>query len=350
MTPRLPVLRRSDFSLEDHQKELRDTVAQFVDKECPSALVRDADPLAFDRDLWSKVLGLRVATMALPTPAGGDGAGLVELALVVEELGRCIAPVPLVDHAVALRVLAATRGAGALDRRLGAEAPTTLALRPHLDGEQQLLPAGAVADAAVVLRGRELLLVEYDAPAPLAKTLGGAPLGSRDVGAGDVTVLANGFEAVEAFETALREWKTLTSALLVGVARGALDVTVQYANERIAFGVPIGTFQALSHPLADVRIAIEGTRRLAWRAAWYGDHEPSSAGLHASIAFLRACETANFAASQGIHTQGGFGFTLESDLHLYFRRAKSWSLVAGDPRAELARIADSSFGAGGKCD
>ena len=121
-------------------------------------------------------------------------------------------------------------------------------------------------------------------------------------------------------------------------------MTVVYANERVAFGVPIGTFQALSHPLADVRIAIEGTRHLVWRAAWYLDNEPGAADLHVAVAYLRACQTAELATARGIHTQGGFGFTLESDLHLYFRRAKTWPLVAGDPRRELVEIADIAFG------
>ncbi len=139
----------------------------------------------------------------------------------------------------------------------------------------------------------------------------------------------------------------LISAALIGLAKGALDISVQYANDRIAFGVPIGTFQALSHPLADVAGSVATGRRLVWKAAWYLDHEPDRAAANVSIAYLYACESANKSPSVGIHTQGGFGFTLESDMQLYFRRAKGWVLVAGDPDAELLAIADAMYGPAG---
>jgi alkylation response protein AidB-like acyl-CoA dehydrogenase len=189
------------------------------------------------------------------------------------------------------------------------------------------------------------VLVEPAGPVALLDTIGGLPLGRFDLGGHRrSSVLATGAPARDAFVRAQLEWKVLVAASLVGLARGALDVAVSYANERVAFGVPIGTFQAISHPLADARIAVEGARRMVWRAAWYLDHEPDLATLPVLTAYVHACETATFAASQGIHTQGGFGFTLESELHLYFRRAKSWCLVAGDPRAELAAIADLALG------
>jgi alkylation response protein AidB-like acyl-CoA dehydrogenase len=188
-----------------------------------------------------------------------------------------------------------------------------------------------------------LVLSEQEEPIELVDSLGGSALGRRDLGRGRTTVLARA-AAAESHARARREWQVLTAAALVGLAAGALDATVEYANERMAFGVPIGTFQALSHPLVDVRTAIEGSRRLVWRAAWFLDHEPVAADLPVAIAYLYACETAQRATAQGIHTQGGFGFTLESVLHLYFRRAKTWPLVAGDPRRELADIADLAFG------
>jgi alkylation response protein AidB-like acyl-CoA dehydrogenase len=340
----LPVLRHRDYSLDDVQVDLRDTMAQFFERECPSTVVRDVDPLGFDPKLWAKVRDVGLLTMSLPEAVGGDGAGLVELVLALEESGRRIAPVPLVEQVVALRALAATGDTAGLDAYLG-DRVVTFAPRPQFGTEARLVPNAAIADAVVGLVDGDLVVVELDAPAPLADTIGGAPLGWCDLAAPMTrTVLAQGADAQVQFERARMEWKLAMAAALVGLARGALDITVQYANERFAFGVPIGTFQALSHPLADVRIAVEGTRRLLWRAAWYLDHEPDLAPMHVLIAFLRACETANFAPSQGIHTQGGFGFTLESDLHLYFRRAKAWPLVAGDPNAELTTIADLAFG------
>jgi alkylation response protein AidB-like acyl-CoA dehydrogenase len=126
-----------------------------------------------------------------------------------------------------------------------------------------------------------------------------------------------------------------------------LDLAVQYAKDRMAFGVPIGTFQAIAHPLADVASAVEGARHLVWKAAWLADHEPERAPVEMEMAYLHACRTADRATKVGIHTQGGFGFTLESDMQLYFRRAKSAALLAGDPRARLAAIADLLYGPAG---
>ena len=341
----LPALRRSHYSLDDVQTELRDTMAQFFERECPTTVVRDADPLGFDPKLWAKVREVGLVSMSVPESAGGDGAGLVELVLALEESGRRLAPVPLVEHVVAVRALAAGDPVSELDAYLGGERIVTFAPRQQRSGEAHLVPNAAVADAVVGMVDGDLVLVDLDTPVSPADTIGGSPLGWCELGAQTSrTVVARGSEARARFDRALLEWKLATAAALVGLARGALDITVQYANERFAFGVPIGTFQALSHPLADVRIAIEGSRRLVWRAAWYLEHEPEVAPLHISIAYVRACETATFAPSQGIHTQGGFGFTLESDLHLHFRRAKAWPLVAGDPSAELLTVADLAFG------
>jgi alkylation response protein AidB-like acyl-CoA dehydrogenase len=128
------------------------------------------------------------------------------------------------------------------------------------------------------------------------------------------------------------------------VAQGALDLAIAYAKDREAFGVPIGAFQAIAHALADVAVGIEGSRHLAWRAAWYCDHEPHAADEPALVASLHARDVANRAASVGIHVQGGFGFTLESDLQLYFRRAKGWTVVSGDVHADLLALGDLRYG------
>ncbi len=125
------------------------------------------------------------------------------------------------------------------------------------------------------------------------------------------------------------------AAVQTGVGQGALDLAIEYANERRAFGVPIGTFQAISHSIVDVAIGVQGSRRLHRRAAWFADHEPGEATAQILIAYLYARDVANRAATTGIHVQGGFGFTLESDLQLYFRRAKGWTLASGDPYDDL---------------
>jgi alkylation response protein AidB-like acyl-CoA dehydrogenase len=156
--------------------------------------------------------------------------------------------------------------------------------------------------------------------------------------------VAEGAAAHDAWAWLRVDWKILTAATLVGVAQGALDEAAGYAKERTAFGVPIATFQALSHPMADAAIGTETARRLARKAAWYADHEPEAAPRLASMALLHAAEVANRTAHLAIHVLGGIGFTLEAAPHLFFRRAKGLVLVGGDPQRELQVIADLAYG------
>ncbi len=356
------VLRRQDFSLSAEQHDLVSVFAAFFEKECPSSRVRDAEPGGFDRALWDQMLGLGVLTMGIPEASGGDGASLVDLALVAEQCGAAVAPVPLVDATVGARVLAAS---GVEHDALPTSVlptsvlptsvlPTsvlpTVALQPLVEGRRQLVPSGAVAGVIVGLESDRLVRFDLHRPLVGVSNLAGAPLAWFDSSTprASRTVLAEGDDAVARHARAVLEWKVLMAATQTGVAQRALDLAVQYAKEREAFGVPIGTFQAISHPIADVAIGVEGSRRLTHRAAWYLDHEPGEATRHVLMASVCAAEVANLAASRGVHVLGGLGFTLESDLQLLFRRAKGWSLVAGDPHAELQRLGDVLYGACGE--
>lgn len=157
-------------------------------------------------------------------------------------------------------------------------------------------------------------------------------------------VLLSGNAAVEAFERARREWRLLMAGALVGLAQRSLEIAVEHARERIAFGVPIGSFQAVAHPLVDVAMATEIARRISWKAAWWADEDAATERHLIPMAYLAAEEAAVLATTVGVHTLGGVGFTTESDLELYFRRAKGWALVAGDPQSELDEIAAALYG------
>jgi hypothetical protein len=276
--------------------------------------------------------------MAVSEDVGGDGASLVDLTLVLECLGGAVAPVPLVENFVVRRAAASCN----VDLPSGVLAFAPI---PVHAGAEPLVPAGAVASMVLGLVGDRLVLdvlPEVDAP-PV--NLGGVPIGrwsapERSVG----EVWMEGKDACAAHARALAEWRVLTAAALVGLGQGALDLGVRYANERTAFEVQIGSFQAISHPLVDVAVAVEGARRLTWKAAWFLDNEPAAAPQLSAMAFLHSARTASLAARTSIHTQGGFGFTLESDVQLYFRRAKGWVLPAGDPSSLLATIADHLYG------
>ena len=151
-------------------------------------------------------------------------------------------------------------------------------------------------------------------------------------------------EPGELHEHAVDEWRVLTAGALVGLAGAALELGVEYAKQRHQFGVPIGSFQALAHGLADAATAVDGARLLVREAAWAADEGESGATALARMAFLFAARSAQQATAVALHVHGGYGFTLEYDIQLYHRRAKAWPLLLGDPRRGALHLADALFG------
>ena len=341
-------LRRADFSLNEEQGAVRSAFRTALERSCPIERVEAAaaaDLPGYDEKVWRQLLDMRIVAMGVPEAAGGDGAGLTELVLVAEQQGAFLAPVPLVEAVVSARLLARCGDAWVGDAIDGSRL-ATMALHPNRDGRDQLVPAGAIADGVIGLAGDDLVLVARDEPPRAVANHGSTPLARWDLDdpGADRRVLASGPEAARLFEGAVAEWKLLMAAALVGLADAALRRAVGFATNRVAFGVPIATFQAVSHPLVDVAMAVTGTRRLVWKAAWFADNEPDEARDLIPIAYLNAVETATKAPTVGVHVQGGLGFTVESDMHLFFRRAKGWTLVAGDPAYELDTIAAARYG------
>jgi alkylation response protein AidB-like acyl-CoA dehydrogenase len=340
------MIRQGDYSLTEEHEALRDAFAAFFEHECPSGRVRAAEPTGFDRDLWHRLTAMRAVVMGVPEDAGGDGAGLLELSLLAEEFGRRVAPVPLVEAVVTARLLAramASRSPWVAGTASG-DRLVTLALHPGPG--PQLVPAAAVADAVVGLTRDELVLTTLSPRPALVANQGYAPIAWWDLGGpgGDQVVIGSGRAGLTWFGQARREWMLLMAAALVGMGRATLDIGVEHARSRVAFDAPIGAFQAVSHALADVAMAVDTARRLVHKAAWYGDHEPDTNRQLIPMAYLYAEQSAMKAASVGVHVLGGVGFTVESDQQLYFRRVKGWTLVAGDVKATLTEIADETFG------
>jgi alkylation response protein AidB-like acyl-CoA dehydrogenase len=174
--------------------------------------------------------------------------------------------------------------------------------------------------------------------------LGRAALADRSLRVGTRTVLATGDEARARHEHAVDEWRVSTAGALVGLAGAALELGVEYAKQRQQFGVPIGSFQALAHRLADVATAYEGALLLAREAAWAADEGEPDATALARMAFLFAARAAQDTSAAALHVHGGYGFTLEYDVQLYLRRAKAWPLALGDPRRGALNLADALFG------
>jgi alkylation response protein AidB-like acyl-CoA dehydrogenase len=292
--------------------------------------------------------------MGVAEELGGGGAGLLDLELAAERFGAALAPVPLVDAWVTARLLAASEVAAraVLDRLADAAPPVAvLALHPAHEGVARLVPGGAVATVVVGLDDDALVVVEGEPDAPArVHDLGAAAIADRSLRSGTRTVLAQGDEARALHERAVDEWRVITAGALVGLAGAALELGVEYAKQRHQFGVPIGSFQALAHRLADVATAVEGAQLLAREAAWAADEGEADATALMHMAFLFAARVAQDTSAAALHVHGGYGFTLEYDVQLYLRRAKAWPLALGDPRRGTLQLADALFGPAGSAD
>ena len=315
-----------DLELSPDQQAIDELFTTFFAKESPPSVARAAEPRGFDAVLWDKLGAMGAPTMAV------DGATLADLVVMAEALGRAIAPVPLLEHLVATRVVPDVEGIA------------TVALRPAVDGVWSLVPAGAIADVVVGVDGDELVAVRSTPPGDGPRNHASAPLADRST-AGERNVVG---PATTAF---LDEWKALTAGALVGIASAALDLGVEYAKARIQFGVPIGAFQAVQQGLAELPGMIDGARLLTHKAAWAptdgvvdtDDNDVAQRGALASMAFLFASDVAAHATDRSLHYHGGYGFAEEYDIQLFYRRARGWSLVLGDPAHEALALADRLF-------
>jgi alkylation response protein AidB-like acyl-CoA dehydrogenase len=184
---------------------------------------------------------------------------------------------------------------------------------------------------AIGRRGDEIVAVTLAGTCKPEQSLADNGIGEVDFTAAPRRVLGSGPVARQAFAAALEEWKLLSAAALNGLAREAVRLAAAYACERHAFGVPIGTYQAMSHPLANFIADIEGGKLLIWKAIHAASENDGQAAALIPLAFWWAAKTASASCIQSLRTFGGYGLTTEYDIHLYNLRAKAWGLIQGDP-------------------
>jgi alkylation response protein AidB-like acyl-CoA dehydrogenase len=331
-----------DLRPSDEQQELVQAFAALYGRHATPDRVRAAEPLGFDKALWDQLTETGVVAMAVDEAAGGWGASLLDLAFVAEQHGRAVAPAPLVEAQVAARLLARLDAAAPLAAALAGERLVTIAVRPAEDGRAGLVPAAAVADDALVVDGDRLLLVSLEGGRRPVENLGSMPVADVDVAGGEV--LAEGASVAALFDAALDDWLALTAMALVGVGARALELGVEYVKERRAWGVPIGSFQGISHRLADAATALDGARLLALEAAWSATEEPERHRQLAALAFAFAAEAARDTTRRSLQFHGGYGFMMEYDVQLHWRRARAWGGVWGEPAAGYQRAGDARYG------
>ena len=279
---------------------------------------------------------LGALAMRVPEDVGGMGLGLFDAALLMEEAGRTLASGPLAETLVAVRVLAELGGddtTGLLGRVLAGETVLTIALADITEQPRQWIAGGQVAEAVIARNADAVVLVTVPAQArPHEDNLATTPLAEIDFSRLEAQPLASGEAALATFAAGVEEWKLLIAAALAGLSRKALELAAAYAGERKAFGQLIGSFQGISHPLADRLCDVDGARFLVWKAIRDVFDGSDEAGPAISLALWWACDAAATSTAQALHTFGGYGLTTEYDIYLYNLRAKAWPLVLGDPQ------------------
>jgi alkylation response protein AidB-like acyl-CoA dehydrogenase len=314
------------FAFTDDQLDFRDAVRELLARECPAAVVREAwtSETGGARNAWAELAGTGVLGMLAPESAGGLGLSALDLVLVLEETGYAALPDPIVEHvAVAVPML---------DDAAAAVSGNEIVTAPFY--HDAVVPYSARADRLLMFHDGALFLVDRgDVTLEPRRSIDGARrLAEVTWDPARATRLAS--DAGAAFDRGV--WGT--AAQLVGLARRMLDMTVEYVKERQQFGVPIGSFQAVKHHLADARIALEFARPLVYRAAWSLALDDPERPVHVSMAKATASDAATLAAAKALQCHGAMGYSYEYDLHLYMKRAWALARAWGDASWHRARV------------
>jgi alkylation response protein AidB-like acyl-CoA dehydrogenase len=327
-----------DFGLTEDQREIQRTARELLAERARPERVREhAELRHMDDVLWRELCGLGWPGIAISEEHGGQGLGLVELSVLCEELGRTVAPVPLLPTVLASAVI---QQAGSEEQRAKwlpglASGELVGALGTAHDGVAELLigvPGARLLvllddGAARVLTAEEVEVERTDSIDPTRPTgRVSAPAGAGEPLEGDV---AGGID---------RALVAIASEL-VGVCDRALAMTVAYVKERKQFGVPVGSYQAVSHRCAQMLLDTEQARSLTAFAAWAADSDPARLGEAAAMAKAAASQAGVEVTTSAIQAHGGIGFTWEADVHWLYKRALLDAALLGGAKPQRARLA-----------
>jgi 3-oxochol-4-en-24-oyl-CoA dehydrogenase len=311
-----------NLGLNEEQTLLRDTVARLFADECTSVRLRAAEARGFDDQLWGKLVELGIPGMR------ANGMSLLNAAIVAEEAGHCVAPVPLIEAVVATPLLGGRVGVA------------TIALRPIDEAPVQLVPGGSFAQWIVALDGEQLVAICSES-ATRANDVSASASAMIDLRLGDRETLTGG---AAAYQAAIEEWHILGAALMTGTALRAIHDAAAWSCEREQFGQPLGVFQAIAHPLADSISDVESARLLIHHAIWAIETGQDDAAAMIRMAHYWAGEAADTAIRRSLRTLGGMGLSMEGDMQLLYRRAKLQRMIAGNPADDLEEISARLWG------
>jgi alkylation response protein AidB-like acyl-CoA dehydrogenase len=374
-----------DFDLTEGQEMLRETARDFLTTACPKSLVREMaeDETGHPVQLWQKMGEMGWMGMIIPEEYGGAGAGLLDFVVLLEEMGRACLPGPFFSTVVlgGLTILEAgseeqkqellpklAEGELLLTLALtepsatyAAEGIQTKATRTDegflIQGTKLFVPDAHVSDYLICAArtkqteipedGITLFLIDPKSPgasSTLLKTIAGdkqCEVIFDDVKVPSRSILGNLNEGWPILDRVLQKATVAQCAEMAGGARQVLDMTVEYAKGRMAFGHPIGSFQAIQHYCADMLVDVDGCALLTYSAAWrLGEGLP--AAKEVSMAKSLTNEKFKRIAALAIQIHGAIGFTEEHDLPLYFKRAKAWEINLGNTGFHLEKLAKAA--------
>jgi alkylation response protein AidB-like acyl-CoA dehydrogenase len=369
-----------NFGFTEEQELLRKTARDFLGEHAPIKVVREALEGGEPRnakDLWRRMAELGWLGLAIPEAYGGAGLSLVELGIVLEQLGRTLAPVPFLPTQLAaaalLEIANEAQRKELLPKICNGGSVATLAITEERGSEE---PAGIACTATRTaggfeLRGRKLfvpdahladLLVVVAKVAPgqglglfcVPRSTAGvaiSPLRSMDelrrlhqvelsgVRVPESALLGGNADAWPLLQRVLDRGRVMICAEMVGGAEKCLEDSVRYAKERVQFGKPIGVNQAIKHKCADMLFEVESAKSITYYAAWAAREDDAEAPISAAMAKAYVSDAYRHASAENIQIHGGVGFTWEYDCHLYFKRAKSDEAWLGDGGYHRERVA-----------
>ena len=366
-----------NFGFTEEQELLRSEVRKFLDENCPLEEVRkiSESPEGFSRELWEQIAELGWLGLTVPEEHGGAELGWVDLVVILEEAGRSLFPLPLISTTLAA---AAIRESGSAEQQArwlpGIADGSLIGTLAFLEEDDIQGPEGIQlrpADGAATLRGEKLFVCDAgvadlfvvalrsgEGPEDLRLAVlerGAEGLSSEDLPGVDLTkrlgrvrfdgvrlaadAMLGGGQAGAAIARLQDLGATALAAEMIGAAEAALQLTVSYAGERVQFGQPIGSFQGVKHPLAEMYVDIESFKSLVYYAAWCLDEGQEDAALAASRAKAYASEAFARIGLDAIQLHGGIAYTWEYDAQLYLKRSK-WARPAfGDADYHYERVA-----------
>ncbi len=370
-----------NFGFTTEQELLRAEIRKFLDQNAPLEEVRrivEEEPNGFSRNLWKGMADLGWVGLTIPEAYGGVGLGFETLVIALEETGRTLFPSPFISTVLAARAIELAGDDAQKERWLPGLADgskiATLALleesdhydaegfqlvaKPDgddvlLEGKKTFVPDAEAADLIVVAfregansQALSLAVIEKDGEGVSATDHPSMDLTKRlgEIGLDRVRVspdcrLGATKSAWPTIENLIATGATLVTAEMVGAAEGALQITSDFVKQRVQFDQPIGKYQGVKHPLAEMYVDIESFKSLVYYAAWCLDQNHEDCATAVSRAKAYASETFARVGIDGVQLHGGVGYTWEYDIQLYLKRSKWARPIYGDSDYHYERVA-----------